>query len=167
MFVLVSYRAAAVMTSLSFQRSGKFSGALSGQAPAELWTCETTPRTGVCEGESKPLSALAGSPLAGRYSQWLGASGRRYLFSVYDPSACPAYCDAILVLAKVDEHGRRTILAIEDTGDFADPAVSRAMQTAAHCDEAVEVHLHLLASTRPARRDAITDLLCYATPSRN
>ena len=106
-------------------------------------------------------------PLAGRYAQWLGASGRRYLFSVYDPSSCPAYSDAILVLAKVDGHGRRTILAIEDTGDFADPAVSRAMRTAARCDGAVEVHLHLLASTRPARREAIADLLCYATPSRN
>jgi hypothetical protein len=139
----------------------------SGRANADFWSADETPRTSVCEGETRPLAALVGSPLAGRYSQWLGASGRRYLFSVYDPSSCPAYSDAVLVLAKVDEVGRRTILAIEDTGDFADPAVSRALRAASRCDGAVEVHLHLLASTRLARRDAIADLLCYATPNRN
>lgn len=136
-------------------------------AAANLWSAEETPRTSVCEGELKGLSALAGSGLAGRYAQWLGASGQRYLFSVYEPSSCPAYSDAILVLAKVDGHGRRAILAIEDTGDFADPAVSRALRAAARCDGDVEVHLHLLASTRQARREAIADLLCYATPNRN
>lgn len=134
---------------------------------AEPWSAAKTPRTGVCEGESQGLSSLAGSPLAGRYAQWLGASGRRYLFSVYDPQSCPAYCEAILVLAKVDEHGRRTILSIEDTGDFADPAVSRALRMAARCAEGAEVHLHLLASNRSERREAIADLLLYATPSRN
>lgn len=155
------------MISSAQSASFQYSGPLSGQTPPSLWSAETPPRTGVCEGEARPLSALAGSDLAGRYSQWLGASGRRYLFSIYDPSSCPAYSDAILVLAKVDGLGRRTILAIEDTGDFADPAVSRAMRMASRCDCAVEVHLHLLASNRPARREAIADLLCYATPSRN
>ena len=89
------------------------------------------------------------------------------MFSVFAPESCPAYCDAILVVAKVDSLGRRTIIAIDDTGEFPDPAVSRAAQIARSLGGGVELHLHLLAASRAQRREAITDLVCYGTPGRN
>jgi len=131
------------------------------------WSVSPTPYLEVRESEGVPLAALERSELAGRYSHWLGASGRRYMFSVFDPASCPAYCDAILVTAKVDSLGRRTIVAIADTGDFPDPAVSRAAQAARSLGGRVELHLHLLAASRAQRREAIADLVCNGTPGRN
>ena len=37
----------------------------------------------LCEPESAPLSILAGEGLGGRFRFWRGASGRRFMFSVY------------------------------------------------------------------------------------
>ncbi len=135
--------------------------------PETAWIGSPSPHASVCESESLPLFGLAHSDLAGRYSHWLGASGKRYLFSVYDPAACPAYCDAVLVVAKVDDFGRRAIVGIEDTGDFPDPAVCRAAQAAKRAGARAELHLHLLAPTRASRREAIADLVGYASPARN
>jgi len=134
---------------------------------SDAWSPAPPTYLEVRESEALPLAALERSDLAGRYSHWLGASGRRYMFSVYTPASCPAYCDAVLVVAKVDFHGRRSILAIEDTGEFPDPAVSRAAQKALAAGGKVELHLHLLAASRAQRREAITDLVCYAPPGRN
>ena len=89
------------------------------------------------------------------------------MFSVFAPDSCPAYCDAILVVAKVDSLGRRTIIAIDDTGEFPDPAVSRAAHIARSLGGGGELHLHLLAASRAQRREAIVDLVCYGTPGRN
>lgn len=141
--------------------------ALAPAFPEAAWKGAPTPRSNVAESEGLPLFGLANSDLAGRYSHWLGTSGKRYLFSVYDPATCPAYCDAVLVVAKVDAFGRRAIIAIEDTGDFPDPAVCRAAQAAKRAGERAELHLHLLATTRAARREAIADLVGYASPARN
>ena len=134
---------------------------------SDAWSCAPQPLLDVRESEAQPLAALERSDLAGRYSHWLGASGRRYMFSVYAPAACPAYCDAVLVVAKVDAYGRRSIVAIEDTGEFPDPAVSRAARIARAAGGKVELHLHLLAASRAQRREAIADLVCYAAPGRN
>jgi len=134
---------------------------------SDVWSPAPPTCLEVRESEALPLAALERSDLAGRYSHWLGASGRRYMFSVYAPSSCPAYCDAVLVVAKVDVYGRRSIVAIEDTGAFPDPAVSRAAHMALAAGGKAELHLHLLAASRAQRREAIADLICYAAPGRN
>src|SRR5450631_4092943 len=68
------------------------------------------------EPESAPLSFLAGERLGARYRFWRGASGRRFMFSVYTSDACPAYDRAVLVGAAVEPDGARRILFIADTG---------------------------------------------------
>ncbi len=57
------------------------------------------------------LAALSETALASRFFAWGGLSGRTYVFSVYPANACPAFCDAVLLVAVRDERGRRRILA--------------------------------------------------------
>ena len=45
-------------------------------------------------------------PFAARFSSWIGLSGRRYVFSVYPASTCPAFCHAVLLAAARDGVGR-------------------------------------------------------------
>ena len=79
----------------------------------------TAPRSPAPDGE--PLAALAEEALSPRFRSWRGASGRRYIVSVYDPAACPAYCDAVLIAAAASPEGRRRPLALLDTGAFPEP----------------------------------------------
>lgn len=104
------------------------------------------------------LAALAGEALAGRFRHWRGLSGRRYVFSVYDPASCPAYGDAVLIVATVDASGERRIVSIADTGALPEIAVAGARRIAASLEARVECHVHLLAASRFGREAAIADL---------
>ena len=104
------------------------------------------------------LAALAGEALAGRFRHWRGRSGRRYAFSVYDPASCPAYEDAVLIVAAVGPGGERRIVSIADTGALPEIAVARARAIASSLEARVECHVHLLAASRLEREAAIADL---------
>jgi hypothetical protein len=104
------------------------------------------------------LAALEGNALARRFRYWRGASGRRYLFSVYNPASCPAYEDVVLIVAAVAESGERRILSIIDTGALPELAVARAREIATSPDMRVEHHVHLLAGSRAERAATIDDL---------
>jgi hypothetical protein len=110
-------------------------------------------RVDACE-----LVSLAGETLAGRFRHWRGASGRRYVFSLYDASACPAYDDAVLIVAAKRQGEDRRILAICDTGALPELAVARAREAAASLGARVECHVHLLAGSRAERAAVIDDL---------
>ncbi len=63
------------------------------EAPAledERWP-ESAPSTAprLAETDGEPLAALAGEALAPRFRSWRGASGRRYIVSVYDARRLP------------------------------------------------------------------------------
>jgi hypothetical protein len=117
--------------------------------------------------DNRALSALAGEPLAGRFRHWRGASGQRYIFSVYDPDSCPAYDGVVLIGAAIDENNERRIIFIADTGLLPDVALARAREKAAACDCAIEFHVHLLASSRRERAAAIADLSTSDHARRN
>src|SRR5579872_530680 len=104
------------------------------------------------------LAALAGETLAGRFRHWRGASGRRYVFSVYDSDACPAYDDAVLIVATIGPSGERRIVSIADTGALPEIAVAHARRIASSLSMRVECHVHLLAASRFEREAAIADL---------
>jgi hypothetical protein len=114
-------------------------------------------------GDSAPLSALAGSPLGGRFRSWRGRSGRRYTFSVYDPLSCPAYEQAVLIVAATGGDGERRIVLIGETGCFPDVALAKAARLQASYRE-IEFHVHLLARSRAERAVVIADF-CSPPPS--
>jgi hypothetical protein len=104
------------------------------------------------------LAALAGMPFATRFSSWTGLSGRRYVFSVYPASACPAFCHAVLLAALRDGPGRPRVVAARLTGHFPEPVVARAQREFGGFGPDLEFHLHLLPSSPADRAAAIADL---------
>jgi hypothetical protein len=129
--------------------------------PAGCWPEPAPPTVPYfAETEAEPLAALADEPLSPRFCAWRGASGRRYIASVYEARACPAYCDAALIAVAAEPGGRRRIVALADTGAFPEPVVARLARTPA--DGRLELHLHLLAATAAERRAALDDLAAAA-----
>jgi hypothetical protein len=104
------------------------------------------------------LAALAGMPISSRFCSWKGRSGRRYVFSVYPASACPAFCDAILLAAVRGAKGRR-VLSVRETGAFPEPAIAEAQRELKAFGPNGELHFHLLAMSLEERAAALADLL--------
>jgi hypothetical protein len=113
------------------------------------------------------LAALAGTQLAQRFCSWTGLSGRRYVFSVYPASDCPAFCDAVMVAAVRDDAGRLRVLSVRDTGTFPEPVVARAERELRAFGTSLEFHLHLLASSPAERAAAVTDLAIDFFPAKS
>jgi len=116
---------------------------------------ELAPRIGRFDG-GMPLSSLAGETLQSRFRAWRGSSGRRYVFSVYDAPSCPAYQDALMIVAEATADGNRRVLSIGDTGCFPDLALAKARGCKA--GGRLELHVHLLTRSRAERLAAINDL---------
>ncbi|THD45799.1 MAG: hypothetical protein E7774_07275 [Bradyrhizobium sp.] len=110
------------------------------------------------EVQGAPLAALAEEELSPRFFAWRGASGRRYIASIYEARLCPAYCDAALIAVAHDAAGRRRIIALADTGAFPEPVVARLAESLAPFAERLEFHLHLLATGADERRATLDDL---------
>jgi hypothetical protein len=104
------------------------------------------------------LAALAGMPFSARFYSWTGLSGRRYVFSVYPASTCPAFCHAVLLAAVRDGPGRPRVVSVRDTGAFPEPVVARAQREYRGFGPGLEFHLHLLPSSPAARAATIADL---------
>jgi len=107
---------------------------------------------------SAPLQTLADGALSTKFRAWRGATGRRYIFSVYDRQSVPIYSGAVLVVAAALPDGDRQILFAADTGCFPDMVVANA---AARFTGELEFHVHLLATSAEARRALIADI-CHA-----
>jgi hypothetical protein len=108
--------------------------------------------------DNQALASLADEKLAGRFRHWRGASGRRYIFSLYEPESCPAYDDAVLIVAVKFPGGVRRIMTICDTGSLPELALARAHEAATESGESIECHIHLLAASRDERAAVIEDL---------
>jgi hypothetical protein len=104
------------------------------------------------------LAALAGMPFSARFSSWTGVSGRRYVFSVYPASTCPAFCYAVLLAAVRDGPGRLRVVSTRGTGAFPEPVIARAQRELRNFGPRLEFHLHLLPSSPADRAATIADL---------
>ena len=106
-----------------------------------------------------PLACLAGGALTRRFHAWRGASGTRYVFSVFPLSVdIPEFEDAVMLAVAMAAGGRRRIVHVDETGPLPQVAVNGAAMTRAHRSGACEVHFHLLARTASARRVIVGDL---------
>jgi len=104
------------------------------------------------------LAALAGMPISSRYCSWIGRSGRRYVFSVYRASECPAFHDAVLLAVVHDMTGRRWAVSARDTGLFPESVVAEVQRELEAFGAGLELHLHLLTASRAERAAALADL---------
>jgi len=106
-----------------------------------------------------PISAeLPSDPgLQDRFWYWHGASGRKYIHSVYEPDCCPPLPGAIYVAVR--RKGKlRIAMAVGRFTPFWDGAMMSS--EAAHVARLGidEIHVHLLAKSAAAAEDVLADL---------
>ena len=111
-----------------------------------------------------PLAGLAGTDLSRRFCYWRGASGHRYLFSVFRLGSrkvedrCPGFERAIVLAVAHGQNGEREIVCAGETG--SEPQAyfeSRGLQDAIAAG-ANEIHVHLLTRDLEARTAILRDL---------
>ena len=115
-------------------------------------------------GSNAPLQSLAGESLAAHFHAWRGASGRRYICSVFpadvdaSDAGLPDFVDAIAMAVAREPGGGRRCLSLLHNDATSDPAIRRAFVTEGLAKGAIEWHIHLLA-TEPWQRHAVaTDI---------
>jgi hypothetical protein len=104
-----------------------------------------------------PKSAVAAEDMA-RAQFWRGASGRRYMHTVYSLIECSPVPEAIYLLVRRADDGSCQVLHIA-SGESDAPTLNlaRIRQRGATLG-ANEVHVHFLAETEGRRRLVICDL---------
>jgi hypothetical protein len=160
-----------------FFRQRKFSGRvqLSSRLPEKRPESRAVPISAIERaGESNaPLDSLAGGTLAARFHAWRGASGRRYICSVFVAEAAefeaglPDFADAIALAVACESDGRRRCLSVFVSEAGNGGASRQAFVTAALAAGAVEWHIHLLAVDAQQRRLVAKDIEigCFAETS--
>lgn len=106
----------------------------------------------------EPALVCAEASFAQAFHYWRGASGRRYLHSVYTLVGCPAFPQANYILVHRHADGTRTPLLF---GQTKDDAISLNLAHLRHQGAklgANEVHIHLLTETVEERAQAEADL---------
>lgn len=104
------------------------------------------------QAQNKPVAD------ADRFHFWTGASGKRYVHTVYDLLECPVLPAGNYVLVRREPDGRRTVLSIGRVSSSAHSLnLAEIRQRGAELG-ADEVHVHLLAETAKQSRLVEFDL---------
>jgi len=106
----------------------------------------------------EPALVCAEAAFDQAFHYWRGASGQRYLHSVYSLVGCPALPKANFILVRRDDDGTREALLFGNTkADAMSLNLARLRHEGAKIG-ANEVHIHLLADTAQARASVEADL---------
>lgn len=103
------------------------------------------------------LSTLGAAPFE-RIQFWTGASGRRYVHTVYSLIECPAHAHVAYVLVRRDADGRRTPVRIDRSRHEADSLNLADVRRRGAELGVNEVHLHLVAESLAERDLIVMDL---------
>ena len=123
-----------------------------------MWMRNATAETTPWGPADEPALVCAEEGFAQAFHYWRGASGQRYLHSVYSLIGCPALPQANYILVRRHEDGTRTPIAF---GETKDDAISLNLAHLRHKGAklgANEVHIHLLAETAVDRARVEDDL---------
>jgi hypothetical protein len=96
---------------------------------------------------------------AARFYFWTGASGRRYVHTIYSVFDCPPLEAANYILAKRNGSAHRTVLAVGRFASEASPENLKALRQKAGELGADEVHVHLLATSASEAQAITNDLM--------
>ena len=102
-------------------------------------------------------STLAAAPFE-RIQFWAGASGRRYVHTVYSLIECPAHANVAYLLVRRDADDRRTALRIDRSRHRAGTLNLADVRRRGAELGANEVHLHLVAESAAERDLIVMDL---------
>ncbi len=107
---------------------------------------------------SQPAVIDGAADIAERFHFWNGASGRRYVHTIYSLVECPAIPSGNYILVHRDEEGRRLVLSIGRVGNAAASLNLAEIRRRGADLGANEVHVHLLAPNAKQSRLIETDL---------
>jgi hypothetical protein len=93
--------------------------------------------------------------LGERFWYWRGASGQRYIHSIYQRHLCPPVQGAVYVLVKVAGGVRRAV----SVGRFNAEGVMTGPLPAAGQAGEEEIHVHLLSRDEEGARNVVRDLM--------
>jgi hypothetical protein len=107
---------------------------------------------------TEPFGGLPVIDLAEQTASWRGASGQRYLHTVYDFVTCPPLVDAVIVLVRRTSDGLAVPCHINTTSsDCASLNLAAIRQRGAMLCVS-EVHAHFVAPSEEARALVVCDL---------
>jgi hypothetical protein len=95
--------------------------------------------------------------LGERFWYWRGASGRRYIHSIYAADLCPPLPGAIYVAVRREEGERRPV-AVGRFSSFWDGSLAGLAGAGLAAIEADEIHVHLLARNADDAEVVLDDL---------
>jgi hypothetical protein len=128
-----------------------------------MWTRKVEVEKAHWDLADEPALVCSEAAFAQAFHYWRGASGQRYLHSVYSLIGCPALPRANYILVRRYDDGTRAALAFGQTRDeTASLNLAHLRHQGAKCG-ANEVHIHLLADTADARTRVEADLLAAHT----
>jgi hypothetical protein len=93
-----------------------------------------------------------------RFWYWRGASGRKYIHSVYRLDSCPPVPGAIYVAVKWIG-GERCAISAGRFSSYWDGSMGGLARAALSNVDADEVHVHLLAGNNAAAENVLSDLV--------
>ncbi len=107
-----------------------------------------------------PMIAQGALPEAPpRFHFWTGASGKRYVHTVYSLFDCPTLDDANYILVRRSDRARRTVLAIGRLSNRCPSQNLAEIRQHSAVLGADEVHVHLLASSSQEAEAVEADLI--------
>ncbi|HXG77998.1 MAG TPA: hypothetical protein VNJ31_01485 [Methyloceanibacter sp.] len=115
------------------------------------------------EPADEPALVCAEAAFEQAFHYWRGASGRRYLHSVYTLIGCPTIPQANYILVRRYDDGRRVALAFGQTKEDAMTLNLAHLRHEGAKAGANEVHIHLLAETAEQRAAVEADLVAAHT----
>ncbi len=107
--------------------------------------------------DNRPLASLSRTGLEKLFHNWLGASGRRYICSVYAVGAPPVFDRSRAVVAAVRRDAAESRIAFVFAANPDDDDFAFWTARARACG-ACEWHVHLLAETPEARASVLRDM---------
>jgi hypothetical protein len=128
-----------------------------------MWMRKVEVESGQWGPADEPALVCSEAAFAQAFHYWRGASGRRYLHSVYTLIGCPALPRANYILVRRYEDGSRVALSFGQTkGDAVTLNLAHLRHEGAKIG-ANEVHIHLLAESADERLLVEADLAAAHT----
>ena len=128
-----------------------------------MWMRKEAPEFDQPDLANEPALVCSEAPFAQAFHYWRGASGRRYLHSVFSLIACPALPRANYILVRRLDDGRRVALSFGQTKDDAASLNLAHLRHEGAKIGANEVHIHLLAEDSEGRALVEADLTAAHT----
>ncbi len=109
--------------------------------------------------QNEPLNVSSDVELKNAFHYWQGASGKRYIHSVYSLFNCPEVPKVNYVLVRREGNGTCTALAIGETKESACSLNLAFLRHNAAKLHANEIHIHVMPQTKYERDMVRLDLL--------